>query len=402
MEFGMTPELKQIQRVSRELAVGFAKRAAEHDRDASTPFENYEAIRKAGLFGLVIPKEYGGMGMGMLGYVISAEELAQGCPSTALSFNMHSAVLAALLMTGPLLQETKKKISDLVVREGKLISATFSEPQFTGLIPSSYACATTTRRVDGGVIVNGKKSFATMVEAADLHFLVAHPEESSNPQETLCAIIPAKLPGMQIDRMWDTLGMRATRSDNVIFENCFVADQYILHDLPVPSLGGWLVNNEHYFNLPYTAVYFGVGVAALNAAKETAWRRKPVGFAQPLAYHPDVRRRIALASAQLDSARLMIYHSAYLMDTEGHNDRTLSTYMKAKYLVGESVAGIIRSALEIGGGHALVKGGPLERLYRDGASATIHHPPSDYCLSEIARLDLGLDPKELQPPVRMA
>ena len=83
-----------------------------------------------------------------------------------------------------------------------------------------------------------------MVEAADLHFLVAHPEESSSLHETLCAIIPAKLPGMWIDRMWDTLGMRATRSDNVIFENCFVADQYILHDLPVPSLGdGWLTMN---------------------------------------------------------------------------------------------------------------------------------------------------------------
>ena len=402
MEFGMTPELKRIQTISRELALDFAKRAAEHDRDATTPFENYDAIRKAGLFSLVVPKEYGGMGAGLLGYVISAEELAQGCPSTALAFNMHAAVLAAILLTGPLSHETKKKISDMVLKEGKLISAVFSEPQFTGLIPSSYTCATTARRVDGGVVVNGMKSFATMVEAADLHFLIAHPEESSNPGETLCALIPSKLAGMRIDQMWDTVGMRATRSDNVHLENCFVADEYIMHELLLPSLGGWLVANEHYFNLPYTAVYFGVGVAALNAAKETVWRRRPRGFSQPLAYHPDVRRRIALASSQLDAARLMVYHSAWLMDTEGATDRSLSTYMKAKYLVGEAVAGTIRSALEMGGGHALLKGDPLERLYRDGASATIHHPPSDYCLSEVSRLDLGLDPAEIQPPVRKA
>src|SRR5262249_59833691 len=96
MDFSLTADHLRIQAVCRELAADFATRAAAHDRDASSPAENYVALRKAGLFGLTIPKELGGWGAGLLGYAIAAEELAQGCASTALSFNMHCVAVAAL------------------------------------------------------------------------------------------------------------------------------------------------------------------------------------------------------------------------------------------------------------------------------------------------------------------
>ena len=89
MEFHITDEQRDLQRRARCLADDFATRAAQHDREASDPVENYAALRDAGFYGLNVPAELGGGGVGLLGWSLAAEELAQGCASTALSFNMH-------------------------------------------------------------------------------------------------------------------------------------------------------------------------------------------------------------------------------------------------------------------------------------------------------------------------
>jgi alkylation response protein AidB-like acyl-CoA dehydrogenase len=84
---------------------------------------------------------------------------------------------------------------------------------------------------------------------------------------------------------------------------------------------------------------------------------------------------------------------------EAQAAESLATYLKAKYVVGEAVAAATRSALEMGSAHALFKPSTIERLFRDGATATIQHPPSDYCLSALSTHELQLDPKEVQPPL---
>lgn len=100
MDFHLTEEQETLRDTCRQLAADFAERTAQHDREASAPAENYEALKQAGLFGLTVPKELGGLGAGFLTWTIAAEELAQGCPSTALTFNMHAAGIESL-MDGP-------------------------------------------------------------------------------------------------------------------------------------------------------------------------------------------------------------------------------------------------------------------------------------------------------------
>ena len=415
MEFALTPDHKRIQAVARELAADFAVRAAEHDRDASPPNENYAALREAGFYGLTIPKSLGGWGAGLTGYVIAAEELAQGCASTALSFNMHIAVLASL-MGAPLPESTKRWVADLVVKEGKLICASLSEPGFTGLLPFTYACYTQAKRVSGGYQVTGTKAYASMAESSDYICLFAHPEEIADPQTTIIMMVPTDSPGITIDLVWDTLGMRGTRSDNLILDNCFVPDDAVLGDT-IPKIGPFVHSIEAVFNIPYTAVYLGVGVAALRASIDSVTRRQPLGYQQSFAYHPDIRRRIGIMSAQLEAARWLLRYAAWLEDefqarlanpdeapqdaptVDAQGAESLATYFQAKYMVGEVVADATRSALEMGGAHAIFKTATLERLFRDGATATIQHPPSDYCLSALAAHALGLNPEEVQPPL---
>jgi hypothetical protein len=110
------------------LAADFATRAAQHDRDASDPVENYAALREAGFYGLNVPDEFGGGGVGLLGWSLAAEELAQGCGSTALSFNMHLSVVGPMMESPLVPHATKERLAKMVVGEGKLIGGNFSEP----------------------------------------------------------------------------------------------------------------------------------------------------------------------------------------------------------------------------------------------------------------------------------
>src|SRR6185436_298320 len=111
----------------------------------------------------------------------------------------------------------------------------------------------------------------------------------------------------------------------------------------------------------YTAVYLGIGVAAYRAILENVKDRTPPGFSQPLAYHPDVRRAVAEMSVDLEAARLLTYHSAWLSDTEGPTAATVSALYRAKYFVGEAVTRITRTAMTLGGAHALLKTSQRER-----------------------------------------
>jgi alkylation response protein AidB-like acyl-CoA dehydrogenase len=130
--------------------------------------------------------------------------------------------------------------------------------------------------------------------------------------------------------------------------------------------------------------------------------RKPPGYAQPLAYHADVRRQVGELSAVLESARLITYRSAWLSDTQGPTAETTTALYRAKYAVGQAAAQITRTALMLSGAHGIFKGFRLEQLFRDGALAAIHAPPLDFCLWNMGIHELGLDPADIPPPLKPA
>jgi alkylation response protein AidB-like acyl-CoA dehydrogenase len=173
----------------------------------------------------------------------------------------------------------------------------------------------------------------------------------------------------------------------------------VFTDLLVPNIGDFLATNESSINLPYTAVYLGVGWAVLHAITANVQQRSPSGYTQPLAYHPDIRRRIAKMRAELEAGRWLLRYAAWVADHEGQTPAAQAAYFQAKYIVGEAVAAATRSALEMGGAHALFRGAPLERLFRDGATATMMQPSSDVCLAELSIYQLHLDRATLPPPL---
>jgi alkylation response protein AidB-like acyl-CoA dehydrogenase len=158
--------------------------------------------------------------------------------------------------------------------------------------------------------------------------------------------------------------------------------------------------NLNWFWGSYTPVYLGVAQAAFDELRRVVQARKPEGYTQSLAYHPDVRRHIAEMSADLEAARLIMYRSAWLSDKEGPTPETTAALYRAKYMVGEAVSRITRAALTLSGAHGIFKTARLEQLFRDGALGPLHPPPSDFCLHAMGLYELGLDPADILPPLK--
>ena len=399
MDFCITEEQRRLRDRCRELSRDFATRAAQHDREASHPYENYAELKAAGLHALNVPRELGGAGIGLLGWSLGLEELAQGCASTALAFTMHLSIVGPIMESPVVPKATKERLARLVVNEGKLIAGNFSEPGTSGLVGTAIP-ATRARRVDRGYRISGRKMFASMLEAADYCAVLAYPDESTSPTAGILLLVPRDAEGRRVEAVWDTLGMRATRSDSMVLNDCWVPEDACLvrsEDIVAfrRAAANWLWGS-------YTPVYLGIAVAAYDAIVAGVRGRTPPGFTQSLAYHPDVRRQVAEMSVDLEAARLLVYHSAWLSDTEGPTPAALAAMYRAKYFVGEAVTRITRTAMTLGGGHALFKTSPLERLFRDGAAAPVQFPPRDFCLNALGLLQLEIDPRDVLPPLKSA
>lgn len=399
MDFAIAEEHRRLQERCRALAADFATRAAEHDRAASHPTENYHRLRQEGFLELTIPKEWGGAGVDFLGHTLAYEALGQGCPSTALAFNMHASVVMPLLDSPQVTREAKQHMVDLVVGQRKLIAGNYSEPSATSLI-GERPIDTRVRQVDGGYRITGRKMFASMLEAADYCLVLAYPDTATCPAAGRILLVPRVAEGRRVNANWDVLGMRATRSDALILEDCWVPEHAsVFHAEDIRPF------RRATFNWgwgSYTAVYLGVAGAAYDELRKAVRARQPQGYAQPLAYHPDVRRHIAELSAELEAARLITYRSAWLFDTEGPTAETTAALYRAKYVVGEAASRITRAALTLGGAHSIFKGSRLEQLFRDGALAPIQAPQADFCLLNMGMHELDLDAADMLPPLKPA
>ena len=399
MDFGLTEDQQRLRQRCLELAADFATRASLHDRDASHPIENYDRLRAEGFLHLTIAREFGGSGASFLDHTIAYEALGQGCPSTALAFNMHASVVMPILQSDEVAPDTRQYIADLVVRQGRLIGGNFSEPGTTSLI-GERSLSARARRVPGGYSITGRKMFASMLQAADYVIVMAYPDDAKEKFAGMLLLVPPDAPGRSVNVNWDTLGMRATRSNSLVLEDCRVDERALL--FRSDDIRPFRLAFLNWFWGSYTAVYLGVAVAAYDELRRVMHARQPTGHAQSLAYHPDVRRHVAELSVDLEAARLITYRSAWLSDTQGPTAETTAALYRAKYMVGEAVSRITRVALTLGGAHGIFKGSRLEQLFRDGAIAQIQPPPADFCLWHMGLFELGLDAADVVPPLRLA
>lgn len=394
----LTAEQQRLQGLAHELARDFARRADQHDRERSAPLENFALLREAGFYGLVVPREHGGLGGGSVEYGLAVEELAQGCAATMMAFSMHICATGVLFHGSELAQAQRRAIADLVIGQGKLLCASASETGGTGhalhtLIPQGRA-----ERDGGGYRIHARKAFCTNFEAADYCLLFLHPGDEPDPEVSMAVLVETRTPGVEVKDVWDTLGMRATRSNDVIYDGAFVPDERVIARGKGLFLGT-LARSGAYFYHVFAQTYLGLGLGMLAFAKEYLGGRVPRGFQQSMAYHPTVRRRVGELAATLEAARAITHQASAMHDAQGATPEVQLAMVKAKAAVARALGECIASLPICCGANALFNKHPLARMLRDAMTATIMPPNLDVAVDMIGMGEMGVDATAVMPPL---
>ena len=389
--------MPELLKACDELANTFSKQAAKYDTEASFPIENFQALRQAGFMGLMVPESHGGMGANFYEYTRAAGRLAQGCSSTAVAFNMHNIVMGALAETdlrgveGRLAQRMKDfqnwAFSQAI--DGKIFGAALTEPN-VGFHPGSLN--TTYVKVDGGYKLNGKKSFVSMAGFADYYVVAAVPETQPKSDVPVVSwlVIPRDDPGITIEEMWNTMGMRGTVSNNMYLKDVFVPKEMLFLGFEGLVLQK-LAAEPHFVVGGFTACYFGIIEAIYNFTVEHQKRRNMAGTDVPLIENEMVQSRMGEMSVYVEAARQLVYSAARMVVENRGAKETNAAIHRAKYFVGEMGPQIASMAVRACGGGTISKHLPMERFYRDIRCCGLMPAKSDECLWYVGKEAFGIN-----------
>jgi alkylation response protein AidB-like acyl-CoA dehydrogenase len=372
-----------VERAARLARDKLAPRAAHYDRQAVNPVESWGDLWEAGLLGMTIPTSFGGLGLDMPTYVSVVRVLAQGCASTAMTVHMHSTVMRFIDALGTPAQ--KRRYYSEVVERGRLFGSWGSEPAVS--LSRTFLMETVIRADGDGWIVDGVKHFCTMALGAR-HYMVwcALDGGADMAKSLLLALVPADSPGVATDGRWDTLGMRATYSPTVTLSGVRVERDAVLGD-PGAAVQAGVVES---FALGYAAIYVGIAEAALDFAMDYGRKRVVRPDNVPVAHDPTFQRHIGELRVQLDSARLLLDHSAAGWASADAQERGLLG-SKAKYLATEASLHVTSRAIQVVGGRGVWRDYPLERAFRDVRTCTLMPPTVDRMLEAVGKSALGLE-----------
>ena len=362
---------------ARAVAPELAERAEQHDRDGSFVAENFDLLRERSFLSMSIPRELGGGGASHADTCAVLAELARACPSTALSFSMHSHLVAAQVwrhhrgLPAPALA---KVIDDQLV----LISTGASDWL------KSNGSAT---KVDGGFRVSARKMPASGCPAGDVLVTSVRWDDAPDGPQVIHASIPFVTEGVSIVETWDTMGMRGTGSHTVVLDDVFVPEAAVALVRPADEwhpVWSTVVGAA----LPLImACYVGVAEAAAERTIELVGPRGDRPETAPL-----VGRMLNHLTAARDTVRAMIDASEDLRFDNSPEHAAGS--LTRKTLAAEACIETVRMALEVGGGMAYSRMGGVERLFRDVHGALYHPLPAAQQERFTGRMALGLDPLE--------
>ena len=383
--------------VARKVAAEFDRVGALHDRDNTFPDELVPIFKESGLAGLNVPKRFGGQGADLLVTAQCVQELAKGDPACALTFNMHLGVIG--FFRGMWSEEDQQRYFPGVAEKGDLFDGAYSEAR-AGVIGIADTVAIP---VEGGYKVNGKKTWGTLALAADYHtFNVTITDaDGSVPEDPVergareaMLVCPANANGVRVEKTWDAMGMRATGTETVVFEDLFVPEQ----DLVAREFRGPLFANLEWQTLSFASVYYGLAVRAYEEAK-SALIKKSTG---PVLGASDVRiRDIGWVQRDLGELRVRNETTAATIestaralldgkDADWHPLLRLGLLEVPKVVATENAQSVVADAMRLLGGNTYRRGHVLERLYRDARSGPFHPLTTDQTYEHVGKFELGL------------
>jgi len=380
--------------LSDEIITRCGERASTYDRENRFFTEDFEELRAAGYLKMAVPEDLGGPGMTLADVCREQRRLAYRAPATALATNMHlywTGVAADLRRTGD-------KSLEWLLREaaaGEVFAAGHGE---AGNDLPLFLSTARAERVDGGYRFWGHKTFGSLAPVWTR--LGLHAMDSSDPKspKVIHAFMPRATKDYAIKETWDTLGMRATRSDDTILEGAFVPDKYIARVVPAGTADLFVLSIFGWAEPTFGSIYLGLAERARDIAIAGVKKRTALALTRSMAYHPEVQHCFSEMQLALEAAGPQVDRVAE--DWSKGVDHGAQWPMKlvaAKHNAVEAAKKVVDLAMAVSGGAGMFKSNELERLYRDARCGGFH-PANSLLVHEIVGktvlgIDLGEQPR---------
>jgi alkylation response protein AidB-like acyl-CoA dehydrogenase len=338
------------------------------------PVELLPALSSLGLMGIQVPEAYGGAAMTAVDYCICLEELARVDPSVCLSVAAHNGLGSAHIALFGSAEQKEQYLPGLAT--GTYLSAWALTEASSG---SDAAAMRTTAVRDGeDWVINGTKQFITHGHSAHLTVVMAVTSRAKRARGISAFIVPAATPGFRAGKKEDKLGMRASETSELIFENCRVPGSQLLGGEDQGFINALQVLDAGRIGIAALAV--GLAQGAYEAARDYA--RTRVQFGQPIVAFQSIRAKLVDTVTRIQAARLLTFRSAAMKDA-GH--RTTLEAAMAKLYASEIAVRAAEDAVQIHGGYGFIKDYPAEKYFRDVKLTTIGEGTSEIQRLVIAR-----------------
>ena len=361
MDFNYTENQKIISETIRD----FSKREIipnmyDWDERQFFPIELFKKIGELGMMGVLVPEEYGGAGLTYDEYVTIISEISQVCGSIGLSVAAHNS-----LCTGHILKfgnEEQKKQYLPKLASGEYLGAWALTEPVTG---SDAMRMNTTAKKEGDFwIINGTKNFITHGASGDVIVVVARTGNLGDSRGISAFIVDASNEGVSSGKKENKLGMRASETAEVIFDNCKVPQSALLGNVGEGFIQAMKILDGGRISI--AALSLGIAKGAYNAALKYSKERSQ--FGKTIANFQAISFKLADMATEISAAELLIYKSAFLIN---NNKPVTTESAMAKYFSSELAVKISSEAVQIFGGYGFVKDFPVEKYYRDSKLCTI-------------------------------
>jgi len=375
VDFRPTEEQALLRRSVREFAeTEIRPHVREWDDTQHFPIELMPKLAALGLLGIQFPERYGGAAMSAIEYCICLEELARVDPGVALSVAAHNGLCSAHISLFGTDSQKQKYLVPLA--RGEKIGAWGLTESTSG--SDAAGMRTQAVRVGDCWVLNGSKTFTTHGRVGDTMVVMAVTDRAAVTKGISAFIVEKGTPGMSPGKKEDKLGMRASDTSEVLFENCRIpADQLLGGE------GQGFVNTMQVLDagrIGIAALSVGLAQGAYEAALAYARVRK--SFGKTISSFQAIQWKLADAATRIEAARLLTYRAAYLKERGGRT--TLESSM-AKLYASETAVKVAEDCVQIHGGYGFVKDYPAEKYFRDVKLTTIGEGTSEIQRLVIAR-----------------
>ncbi len=362
VNYFLSEEQIMIKNLARKIAEEkIAPVRAAYDESGEFPWDIVKYLAEADLCGVYLPETYGGMGFGVFEMCLVVEELSRICGGIALAFAGTGLGTFPILLFGN--EEQKRKYLPPIARGQKLAAFAVTEAE-SG---SDITQLRTTARKDGDYyILNGTKQWITNGGEAEIYTVIASTDRSKGPRGATAFILEKGMPGFSFGKKENKLGIRASATRELIFQDCRVHKSQVLGREGM----GFLITIKNFdTSRPGVAAQaLGIAQGAFEAALAYAHQRQQ--FGQRISSFQAIQHLLADMATQIEAARGLVYHSARLIDA-GEKDVSMISSM-AKLFASDTAMKVTTDAIQIFGGYGYMKEYPVEKMFRDAKITQIY------------------------------